>query len=143
MGRIQNTLNPAGFQRSGQAARSRCLVEVKMYKRSCLFLFLLLTAAFSLSASPATEAATELKGFFGESLARDIYQGAGRTIVPFKLNPNINGPDMICRLPNGMIEIHEVKAYSSWAGQSAMRTTAGNVPTYELSKRWCEKWIQC
>lgn len=113
-----------------------------MRKVTSQFFFLFLVVAFSLSASPATEAPTELKGFFGESLADDIYKAAGRTLVPFKMDPNMNGPDRIYRLANGIIEVHEVKAYSGWAGQSAMKTTAGNVPTYELSKRWCEKWIQ-
>lgn len=112
--------------------------------RRGIFLSILsfLVIAFPLLASPATEAPSELKGFSGESLADDIYQAAGRTLVPFKMDPNMNGPDRIYRLACGIIEVHEVKAYSGWAGQSAMKTTAGNVPTYELSKRWCEKWIQ-
>ncbi len=107
-----------------------------------LLLFLLISVAFSLLASPVTEATTDLKGFFGESLADDIYQNAGRTIVPFKMDPNINGPDKIYRLANGMLEVHEVKAYSGWAGKAAMKTTASKVPTHELSSRWCENWIR-
>ena len=113
-----------------------------MNKVTCLLFILLLAITFTLLATPATEAPTELKGFFGESLADDIYQAAGRTLVPYKMDPNMNGPDRLYRLANGIIEVHEVKAYSGWAGQSALRTTAGNVPTYELSQRWCEKWIQ-
>ena len=113
-----------------------------MRKIASLSLLLILSATFSLLASPATEAPTELKGFFGESLADDIYQAAGRTVVPFKVDPNINGPDKIYRLENGMLEVHEVKAYSGWAGKGAMRTTAGEVPTYELSTRWCQSWIK-
>ena len=112
-----------------------------MHKITSLFFFLLVVAFFLL-ASPATKAPTELKGFFGESLTDDIYQAADRTLVPFKMDPNMNGPDRIYKLASGIIEVHEVKAYSGWAGQSAMKTTAGNVPTYELSKRWCDKWIQ-
>lgn len=113
-----------------------------MHKTTCLLLCLFFGTAVSLLASPATEAPTELKGFFGESLADDIYQAAGRTVVPFKVDPNINGPDKIYRLANGMFEVHEVKAYSGWAGKAAMRTTAGEAPTYELSSRWCESWIK-
>ena len=96
---------------------------------------------FSLNASPATEASSAIKGFFGESLADDIYQAAGRKIVPYKIDPNLHGPDRIYRLANGFYEIHEVKAYTSWAGKAAMQTTSGGVPTYELSRRWCEDWI--
>lgn len=96
---------------------------------------------FSLNASPATEASSALKGFFGESLVDDIYQAAGRQIVPYKMDPNLHGPDRIYRLANGFYEIHEVKAYTSWAGKTAMRTTSGGVQTYELSRRWCEDWI--
>ena len=96
---------------------------------------------FSLNASPATEASSAIKGFFGESLADDIYQAAGRKIVPYKIDPNLHGPDRIYRLSNGFYEIHEVKAYTSWAGKAAMQTTSGGVPTYELSRRWCEDWI--
>ena len=113
-----------------------------MHRLTYIFLILFFACSFFLEASPATEAPTDLKGFFGESLADDIYQAAGRKIVPFKMNPNINGPDKIYRLPNGMLEVHEIKAYSSWAGKTAMRTTAAKVPTCELSTRWCENWIK-
>ena len=95
----------------------------------------------ALNASPATEAPTSVKGFFGESLADDIYLNAGRKLVPYKIDPNLHGPDRIYRLANGNLEIHEVKAYTNWPGQAAMQTTSGGKVTYELSKRWCEDWI--
>lgn len=108
----------------------------------CFLIFLLLAVTASSSASPATEAPNDLKGFFGESLVDDIYQAAGRSPVPFKMDPNMSGPDRIYKLADGTIEIHEVKTYSSWPGKAAMKTTAGGVPTYELSQRWCETWVQ-
>ena len=80
-----------------------------MHKITSLFFFLLVVAFFLL-ASPATKAPTELKGFFGESLTDDIYQAADRTLVPFKMDPNMNGPDRIYKLASGIIEVHEVKA---------------------------------
>ncbi len=95
-----------------------------------------------LDASPATQAPTDLKGFFGESLADDIYQAAGRKIVPYKIDPNLHGPDRIYKLANGIYEVHEVKAYKNWAGKAAMKSTTGGTPTYELSQRWCNDWIK-
>lgn len=108
---------------------------------TCFLFSLFLVAAASLFASPATEAAADIKGYFGESLADDIYQAAGRKIIPYKMNPTISGPDRIYSLANGIIEVHEMKAYSGWAGKAAMKTTSDGIPTCELSVRWCENWI--
>ncbi|MCQ2353340.1 MAG: hypothetical protein MJ033_07680 [Victivallaceae bacterium] len=114
-----------------------------MNKIKMLAVFAIGIIANSLSlASPATAAPTDLKGFFGESLVDDIYQPAGRKLIPYKIDPNLHGPDKIYRLATGQIEIHEVKAYSSWAGKAAMQSTAGGRSTYELSARWCENWIK-
>ena len=104
-------------------------------------LLLLFAHTFILKASPATEAASDLKGFFGESLVADIYQHAGRELVPYKVNPNLHGPDLIFQNSTGFLEIHEVKAYTNWAGKTAMQTTSGGTPTYELSQRWLNDWI--
>ena len=104
-------------------------------------IFFCICICFSLKASPATEAASDFKGFFGESLVADIYQHAGRKLVPYKVNPNLHGPDLIFQTPSGFLEIHEVKAYTNWAGKTAMHTTTGGTPTYELSKRWLNDWI--
>ena len=109
---------------------------------TCLLFSLFLVATASLFASPVTEAAADIKGYFGESLADDIYQAAGRKIIPYKINPNISGPDRLYSLANGIIEVHEVKAYSGWAGKAAMKTTSGGNSTYELSARWCKNWIE-
>ncbi len=105
-----------------------------------LLLFLFVYSSFAI-ASPATEATSALKGYFGESLVEDIYKSAGRELIPYKIDPNIHGPDKIFKLANGVIEVHEVKAYSNWAGSAAMKTTAEGVETYELSARWCQNWI--
>lgn len=96
---------------------------------------------FILLASPATEAPTMLKGYFGESLVDDIWLATGRQSISNKLNPVLHGPDRIYRLANGGIEIHEVKSYSTWAGKQAMQTTMASKPTYELSSAWCHHWI--
>ena len=108
---------------------------------TCLLLCLFIIAADASLASPATEAATDLKGFFGESLVDDIYQAAGRKLIPYKMNPTLSGPDRLYLLENGTIEVHEIKAYSGWAGKAAMKTTSEGTPTYELSARWCKNWI--
>ena len=104
----------------------------------CLFLA---GQAFALPEIIAT-ASTEEKGFVAESIMEDIYTKTGRTSVFQKWDPNVHGPDKIFRTPNGNIEIHEVKGYTSWAGKSAMQTTAEGRATYELSRDWLDVWIK-
>lgn len=97
--------------------------------------------AVPLWAADITQESTMFKGFFGESFVDNIWQTAGRIPISDKINPVLNGPDKIYRF-NGIIEIHEVKAYTSWAGKSAMKTTIKGNPSYELSHDWVNNWIQ-
>lgn len=101
----------------------------------------LLTAGL-LHANPVDSASTIQKGYFGEELVDSIWQAAGRKSISTKVNPILNGPDRIYIARDGMVEIHEVKAWSGWGGKQAMRTTFdGGKPTYELSREWLEHWI--
>jgi hypothetical protein len=86
------------------------------------------------------DASSMYKGAFGEALVDEFYLGAGRTDVLGKWHPNGTGPDRIFRLPDGRLEVHEVKAYQSWAGKEAMKADVGGQQLYELSDDWLEQW---
>lgn len=96
---------------------------------------------YVLFANSVDSATTMQKGFFGESLVDDIWVASGRKSISDKINPLLHGPDRMYLDTNGILEIHEVKALSSWSGKNAMKTTFdGGKPTYELSKEWLSHW---
>ena len=103
----------------------------------------LLAVLFTLctEASPLDNATTAEKGFFGENFVEEFMSATGRKCISIPKDPCTIGPDRIFLLPDGTIELHEIKAYSTWAGENALKTTANGQPTYQLSKRWVTNWI--
>lgn len=95
-------------------------------------------------ASPATEAPIDMKGSFGEDFFQDFWSKTGRKPLLKKSLTTTHGPDQIYRLADGSVEVHEVKAYSGWAGTSAMKTTinGGKTEVFELSSNWINYWIE-
>ena len=72
---------------------------------------------------------------------RDAYERAGRVELLSKFHPNKTGPDLLYVLPDGRLEIHEVKTYSNWPGPSSLETTVAGEEMDQLSDTWIRKWI--
>jgi hypothetical protein len=81
------------------------------------------------------------KGYIGESLIDDFYRATGRMEILEKIQPTISGPDKIYMLPNGTIEIHEVKTYKNWPGANALSTESNGRRLHQLSDDWIDNWV--
>lgn len=123
------------------------MVGIKSFLTSILLVFVLscpyeVTHA-AINTVDVLQTSSMFKGYFGESIADDIWCPTGRVPVTVKLNPLIHGPDRIYLAKDGIFEFHEVKAYQVWAGKRAMRTTfKDGTPTFELSAEWIQNWLE-
>lgn len=122
------------------------MVGIKSLLTSILLVLVLLYSYDVIHAATNTadvlHCSSMFKGYFGESVVDDIWCASGRIPMTDKINPLTHGPDKIYRLADGTFEIHEIKAYTSWAGKPAMQTTFNGKPTYELSAEWNQNWLQ-
>ena len=84
---------------------------------------------------------TDIKGFFGEDVVRDLYSHTQREDILGKWRPNQDGPDLFYRLSNGRFEVHEVKAYKGWPGHQSLKTKVNEQIMEQLSDIWLQKWI--
>ena len=84
------------------------------------------------------ELASHEKGLIAELAAKEIWESAGREVLYFKLNATLDGVDLITITKEGILELHEVKGYTGWAGQNslAMKTLPNGDVLYELSDEW-------
>jgi hypothetical protein len=83
------------------------------------------------------------KGAFGEHHVDDFWRAAGRKpLLDRWHHPNETGPDLIYRRPDGVLEIHEVKAYSDWATGDALLTKVEGRDMRQLSDEWIRAWIR-
>lgn len=118
------------------------VVQVIRFPRFVTFFMLLLTSVLSFAQTPTDilDAPTMYKGYFGESHVEEFYRAAGRTDMLGKWHPNATGPDKVYRLPDGRIEVHEVKTYTGWAGKEAMKVDVNGKEMYQLSDAWLKEW---
>ena len=80
------------------------------------------------------------KGYFGERLVDEFWRSSQRVPLIDKWHPNSSGPDMLFRLPDGTIEVHEVKTFRGWAGHQALRTEVNGRELTQLSDAWLREW---
>lgn len=81
-------------------------------------------------------------GAVGEALADQVWQKTGREPLLQRFgNPNGHGPDHVYRTRNGVIELHETKAYERWPTFPDLRTTVEGEPAMELSQKWVQHWM--
>ena len=82
-----------------------------------------------------------VKGHLGERLIDEFYARSGRKDILGKLTANHSGPDRIFELPNGTLEVHEVKFGDDWPGKGALKTEVNHTKMEQLSDRWLKEWI--
>ena len=90
-----------------------------------------------------TEGTNLQKGFIGEQYVRELLSKTNRVdMLVSKWSPTQTGPDLLYRLPDGAVEIHEVKTYTDWPGDTALHTKVGGKPMQQLSDDWIDRWVQ-
>lgn len=147
---IKPFYNSSGFANNLSSMR-HCSI-IPLIKTLFFFILFAIGLLYNSNESFAKEMSW-YKGQFGESFFDDFmkarFPGYCR-IGP--INTSAHGPDLIYELPARIrkdfdFEIHEVKCYNEWAlgakgkSISALKTTVGGLPAYELSDLVIENFI--